>query len=48
MKMHVVEIAKYGPPEVLQVKEREIPTPANGEVLIRVEASGVCRPDLVQ
>ena len=48
MKMRVIEISEYGPPEVLQVKEREIPTPAKGEVLIRADASGVCRPDLTQ
>ncbi len=47
MKMQVIEIAQYGPPEVLQVKEREIPTPAKGEVLIRMDASGVCRAYLV-
>ena len=48
MKMRVIEIGKYGPAEVLQVKEREIPMPAKGEVLIWVDASGVCRPDLSQ
>ena len=48
MKMRVIKITQYGPPEVLQVKERAIPTPAKGEVLIRVDASGVCRPDSAQ
>jgi len=28
MKIHVIEITEYRPPEVLQVEEREIPTPA--------------------
>jgi NADPH2:quinone reductase len=46
--MNVVEITRFGPPDVLAVRQREIPTPEDGEVLIRVEASGVSRPDVLQ
>jgi NADPH2:quinone reductase len=46
--MHVVEITRFGPPEVLALRQREIPTPKDGEVLIRVEAAGVSRPDVLQ
>ena len=46
--MNVVEITKFGPPDVLALRQREIPTPKEGEVLIRVEAAGVSRPDVVQ
>jgi NADPH2:quinone reductase len=46
--MHVVEITRFGPPEVLVLGQREIPTPKDGEVLIRVEAAGVSRPDVLQ
>lgn len=37
-----------GGPEVLQVKEVPVPQPAVGEVLIRVAAAGINRPDLLQ
>ncbi len=37
-----------GGPEVLQPVERPVPEPADGEVLIRVEAAGVNRPDVMQ
>jgi NADPH2:quinone reductase len=46
--MHVVEITRFGPPDVLALRQREIPTPKQGEVLIRVEAAGVSRPDVLQ
>ncbi|MFN3428570.1 MAG: NAD(P)H-quinone oxidoreductase [Candidatus Sericytochromatia bacterium] len=43
-------IAMSGPggPEVLSPAEGPVPTPGPGEVLIRVEAAGVNRPDVVQ
>jgi putative PIG3 family NAD(P)H quinone oxidoreductase len=44
----VVEISKPGGPEVLRIGEREKPAPADGEVLIRVEAAGVSRADAMQ
>lgn len=46
--MQAIEISRFGPPEVLQPCERPMPQPQAGEVLIRVRASGVNRPDVVQ
>src|SRR5580658_1957998 len=46
--MQVVEITRPGGPEVLQLAERPVPRPGPGEVLIRVAASGVNRPDVFQ
>lgn len=46
--MRAIEIAQFGAPEVLQPAVRPDPVPAAGEVLIRVRASGVNRPDVVQ
>ena len=46
--MRVVEISKPGPPEVLVVAERPKPAPVAGEVLIKVAAAGVNRPDVMQ
>lgn len=46
--MTAVEITRFGPPEVLCPTPRPVPQPADGEVLIRVEAAGVNRPDVLQ
>ena len=46
--MKVIEISQYGAPEVLRAGERADPAPGAGEVLIRVTASGVNRPDVLQ
>ena len=46
--MTCIEIAAPGPPEVLRPVERPDPIPAAGEVLIRVAAAGVNRPDVMQ
>lgn len=46
--MIAVEITRPGPPEVLQPVERPRPELRSGEVLIRVEAAGVNRPDIMQ
>lgn len=46
--MRVIEISAPGGPEVLHVVERPIPTPGPGEVLIKVQAAGVNRPDIMQ
>ena len=48
MRMQTVEITEYGAPEVLQLGERDVPQAGAGEVLIRVAASGVNRPDVLQ
>jgi putative PIG3 family NAD(P)H quinone oxidoreductase len=47
-RMTAIEIAHPGGPEVLTPVERDVPTPQVGEVLIKVEAAGVNRPDLLQ
>ena len=46
--MTVVEIAAPGPPDVLRPARRPVPKPGPGEVLVRVAAAGVNRPDLLQ
>jgi NADPH:quinone reductase len=46
--MQAVEISAYGAPEVLRLGERPVPVAGAGEVLIRVGASGVNRPDVLQ
>ena len=46
--MQAIEISEYGAPEVLRVVERDKPVPGAGELLIRVAASGVNRPDVLQ
>jgi NADPH2:quinone reductase len=46
--MKAVEITSYGPPDVLRPGERPDPAPGAGELLIRVRASGVNRPDVLQ
>ena len=46
--MTAVEITEPGKPEVLKPTSRPTPRPAAGEVLIRVIAAGVNRPDVLQ
>ena len=46
--MKAIEISSHGAPEVLRLTERAAPVAAAGEVLIRVAASGVNRPDVLQ
>src|SRR4051812_49583913 len=46
--MIAVEIAAPGGPEVLRAVTRPVPRPEPGEVLIRVAAAGVNRPDVMQ
>lgn len=46
--MKAIAIASYGAPEVLHPVERPDPVAGAGEVLIRVAASGVNRPDVLQ
>src|SRR5271169_1923596 len=47
-QMTVVEIAAPGGPEQLKTARRPVPEPAAGEVLVRVAAAGVNRPDVMQ
>ena len=46
--MTLIEITEPGGPEVLQPRDVPMPTVAAGEVLIRVHAAGVNRPDVIQ
>lgn len=46
--MACVEIAEPGGPEVLTPGRRPVPRPAPGEVLVKVAAAGVNRPDVFQ
>jgi NADPH2:quinone reductase len=46
--MRVIEITQSGAPEVLQLAERSVPVPNPGEVLIKVHAAGINRPDVFQ
>ena len=46
--MKAVEITSYGAPEVLRMGERPDAKAGAGEVLIRVSASGINRPDVLQ
>ncbi|MFA7439580.1 MAG: NAD(P)H-quinone oxidoreductase [Sphingomonadaceae bacterium] len=47
-KMRAIDPELPGGPEVLAVVDRPVPLPGVGEVLIRVHAAGVNRPDVVQ
>jgi NADPH2:quinone reductase len=46
--MHIVEISSFGAPEVLRPAQRPVPQAGAGELLIRVSASGINRPDVLQ
>ena len=46
--MKTIEISAFGTPEVLRLAERPTPVAGTGELLIRVSASGVNRPDVLQ
>jgi NADPH2:quinone reductase len=46
--MNAIEITEFGAPDVLVLAERPMPEPKAGEVLIKVAASGVNRPDVFQ
>ena len=46
--MRYVHISEHGGPEVMHIKEGPVPEPGKGEVLIKVHAAGVNRPDVMQ
>jgi len=46
--MRAVEITKPGGPEVLKPAERPRPVPGENEILVKVAAAGVNRPDVLQ
>ena len=47
-QMTVVAISKPGGPEVLLPETRPVPAPGPNEILIKVKAAGVNRPDVAQ
>ncbi|MGX9220313.1 NAD(P)H-quinone oxidoreductase [Massilia varians] len=46
--MRAIEITQFGKPDVLQLCERPVPVLRPGEVLIKVHAAGINRPDVLQ
>jgi len=46
--MNYIQIEKHGDPEVLKLHSMPVPEPDPGEVLIKVAAAGVNRPDMMQ
>ncbi len=46
--MRAIEISEAGGPDVLRPTTRPVPEPASGEILIKIEAAGVNRPDALQ
>jgi putative PIG3 family NAD(P)H quinone oxidoreductase len=47
-QMTVIGISKPGGPEVLLPETRAVPVPGPGEILVKVQAAGVNRPDVAQ
>lgn len=46
--MQTITLKKFGATDVLELGDSPIPTPKSGEVLIRVHAAGINRPDILQ
>lgn len=46
--MRAIEISQFGAPQVLRETSRPDPVPGPGELLVRVAAAGVNRPDVIQ
>ena len=46
--MKHIEISQFGDPDVLQLTEGDAPVPGENQVLIRVAAAGINRPDVMQ
>jgi NADPH2:quinone reductase len=47
-RMTAIAISKPGAPDVLVPEQRPVPQPSDGEVLVKVAAAGVNRPDVMQ
>ena len=46
--MKHIEISQFGDPDVLQLTEGDAPVPGENQVLVRVAAAGINRPDIMQ
>ncbi|EPR14902.1 NAD(P)H quinone oxidoreductase [Agrobacterium sp. TS43] len=46
--MRFIDLPSHGGPEVMRLSQAPLPKPAKGEVLVKVEAAGVNRPDVAQ
>ncbi|MHA1567617.1 MAG: NAD(P)H-quinone oxidoreductase [Alphaproteobacteria bacterium] len=46
--MSAIEITEFGGPDVLRICQRPVPRPGTGELLVRIAAAGVNRPDVMQ
>jgi len=47
-QMTQIEITRFGEPEVLEPRSAPMPRPRPGEILVKVAAAGVNRPDVLQ
>jgi len=47
-RMTAIAIREPGPPDVLVPEDRDVPAPKEGEVLVKIAAAGVNRPDVMQ
>jgi putative PIG3 family NAD(P)H quinone oxidoreductase len=47
-RMTAIGIKAPGGPQMLVAEQRPVPSPADGEILVKVEAAGVNRPDVMQ
>ena len=47
-RMTAIGITAPGGPEALAPQERPVPSPGAGEILVKVEAAGINRPDVMQ
>lgn len=47
-RMRYIEITRPGGPDVLELAEADVPAPAEHELLIKVHAAGINRPDVIQ
>ncbi|MFK0208966.1 NAD(P)H-quinone oxidoreductase [Agrobacterium sp. NPDC090283] len=47
-QMRFIDLPSHGGPEVMRLSQTPLPKPAKGEILVKVEAAGVNRPDVAQ